>query len=406
MLTRSLSPSTRLVVELGAWLGLSTRFLADAAPAATVVSVDHWKGSPEHHSEERYAKLLPRLYETFLARCWDYRHRIVPLRTTTLDGLRQAAAHGLKPDFIYVDAEHTCEAVTAELCLARQLFPEAALGGDDYDWKEVRQAVDTFAHKNGMVVDRFGARGWRLLEGHNAADAQGPPPGRSQSFVLVPHLNGIERECEQALQALEAAGVRVVRRAGCSAIDVARNEMVSAALHDGAESILLIDSDIGFDAADALRLLARPEPVVSGVYVKKGMRELASVFANGVEEVLFGPDAAGLYPLKYAGTGFLRLRAEVLRRMIAELRLPLCNTHWGQGVWPFFLPLVVPQGPGKWHYLAEDWAFSHRLAQIGVMPLADTSFRLWHWGRYGFSWEDAGSSVNRFRSYNYRFTPG
>jgi len=70
--------------------------------------------------------------------------------------------------------------------------------------------------------------------------------------------------------------------------------------------------------------------------------------------------------------------------------------------WPFFLPLVVPHGPGTWHYLGEDWAFSHRLAQIGVVPLADTTIRLWHWGRYGFSWEDAGSDVKRFRSYSYR----
>ena len=82
--------------------------------------------------------------------------------------------------------------------------------------------------------------------------------------------------------------------------------------------------------------------------------------------------------------------------MIAELGLPLCNTHRGRGVWPFFLPLVVPHGPGQWHYLGEDWAFSHRLAEIGVVPLADTTIRLWHWGRYGFSWEDAGSDVNAF----------
>jgi hypothetical protein len=54
--------------------------------------------------------------------------------------------------------------------------------------------------------------------------------------------------------------VRVVRRAGCSAIDTSRNEMLSDALHDGAESMLFIDSDIGFEAQDALRLLARPEP--------------------------------------------------------------------------------------------------------------------------------------------------
>src|SRR5262249_10484855 len=134
-----------------------------------------------------------------------------------------------------------------------------------------------------------------------------------------------------------------------------------------------------------------------------GRRELASACADGTGEVLFGPDATGPYPLKYAATGFLRIRAGVLRRMIAELRLPLCNTQWGRGVWPFFMPVIVPQPQDRLHYLGEDWAFSHRLSQIGITPLADTTIRLWHWGRYGFSWEDAGADVKRYRSYSYHF---
>jgi hypothetical protein len=404
MLSRVLTPATQLVVELGAWLGLSTRYIANHAPNAMVISIDHWKGSPEHVSNPHYQNLLPRLFETFQARCWDYRERVIPLQMSSLDGMRAVAESGLQPDVVYVDAEHSFEAVSGELALARQLFPRAALTGDDYDWPGVRDAVQDCARRQAMIVDRVGYRGWRLLEKWQAGEAGHPPPARTQCVVLVPHMNGIEWECDQALQKLEQAGVRVVRRPGCSAIDVARNEMLSEALHDGAEAMLFIDSDIGFDPADALRLLARPEPVVSGVYAKKGQREFASIFADGVKEAVFGPEAAGPYPLRYAATGFLRVRAGVLRRMIADLRLPLCNTHWGRGLWPFFMPLIVPQGPGKVHYLGEDWAFSYRLGQIGVTPLADTSIRLWHWGRYGYSWEDAGSNVSRYRTYSYRFT--
>ncbi len=322
----------------------------------------------------------------------------------TLDGLRAVAAAGLHPDLIYIDAEHSCEAVAAELTLARQLFPRAALTGDDYDWAGVRAGVDGFARRHGLVVDRWCVTGWRLLESWEAGAANHPPPGRRQSVVLVPHLNGIEWECEQGLRQLEALGIRVVRRGGCSQVDIARNELLSDALHDGAEQMLFIDADTGFEAEDAVRLLARPEPVVAGIYAKKGRRELASVFADGVKEVLFGPEVMGVYPLRYAATGFLRLRADVLRRLIAELKLPLCNTHWGRGVWPFFLPLIVPHGPEKLHYLGEDWAFSYRLSQIGVTPMADTSIRLWHWGRYSYGWEDAGSTTPRYRSYSYRLT--
>jgi hypothetical protein len=406
VLTEALSPATRLVVELGSWLGLSTRFIADRAPSATVISVDHWRGSPEHVNNDRYRNLLPHLYETFLSRCWNHRHRIVPLRMSTLDGLREVAAHGLQPDVIFVDAEHSYDAVHAEVTLARQLFPNATISGDDYDWSGVHRAVHGYARKHGLVVDRVGWRGWRLLEPWQVADTRRAPPLRTHAVVMVPHLNGIEWECEQALRQLESFGVRVVRRGGCSAIDVARNEMLSDALHDGADALMFIDSDIGFEPADVLRLLARPEPVVAGVYPKKGMRELASQFAPGVKNVLFGPGAPGPYPLRYAATGFLRIKADVLRRLINELNLPLCNTHWGRGIWPFFMPMIVPHGKDKLHYLGEDWAFSYRLAQIGMVPLADTAIRLWHWGRYSFGWEDAGSTVNRYRSYNYQLTGG
>jgi hypothetical protein len=215
-----------------------------------------------------------------------------------------------------------------------------------------------------------------------------------------PHFEG---PCESGLKDLELAGVRVMRRQGSSQIDLARSDMMSEALHDGYESILFIDSDIGFNAADAIRLMERPEPVVAGVYAKKGPREMTSIFADGTKSVLFGPDVKELYPLKYAATGFLRVRSEVLRLMIEKLRLPLCNTHWNRGMWPFFLSMIVPQGEGRFHYLGEDWSFSYRLSQIGVTPLADTSFRLSHYGPYGFSWEDVGAEQTRYQSYNLGF---
>jgi hypothetical protein len=114
----------------------------------------------------------------------------------------------------------------------------------------------------------------------------------------------------------------------------------------------------------------------------------SGAFAAGVDRVVFGPMAPGLYPMLYASTGFLRIRAEVLRRMIDELKLPLC--HWGpvKDFYPFFLPLTVPDGRGGTRYLTEDYSFSHRLHQIGVTPMADTTIKLYHYGKYGFSFED------------------
>ena len=196
----------------------------------------------------------------------------------------------------------------------------------------------------GNYVERF-AEVIARRDGRAAgAVVASPLPGRGRSIVLVPHLNGIE--------------------------------------------------------------FARPEPAICGVYAKKGNRALAGHFAPGMTEVLFGPDAPGFYPVEYAATGFARLKANLLRRLIKELKLPLCNTKWGRGVWPFFLPLIVPHDGDKLHFLGEDWAFTHRLGQIDMPILADTSARLWHWGRYGYGWEDAGAERVRHRSYNYRLAHG
>jgi hypothetical protein len=138
---------------------------------------------------------------------------------------------------------------------------------------------------------------------------------------------------------------------------------------------------------------------IAGIYVKKGRRELASRFPEDIGEIAFGEGAFGLYPLKYAATGFLRIKAAVLRMMIERLDLPLCNTTWGRGFWPFFQPVVVAAGEGVHHYLGEDWAFSHRLSQIGVTPLADTMIRLWHIGPYRYGWEEAGEERPRHQRY-------
>jgi hypothetical protein len=150
-----------LVVELGAWLGLSTRFLAWKAPDAVVAAVDHWRGSPEHHAQPEWRAMLPSLYETFLALCWPCHERIVPVRATTLEGLHLLAGFGLTPDLIYVDAEHGYEAVLAELELARELFPDAVLVGDDHPHPPVRDAVAEFSRRHGLGVHTRGA-GWRL----------------------------------------------------------------------------------------------------------------------------------------------------------------------------------------------------------------------------------------------------
>jgi len=136
-----LGKNAKIIVELGSWLGLSASYLLDLCPQATVICVDHWRGSAEHHRREDWKVRLATLYETFLRHHWANRDRIVPMRTGTLDGLQELRELGIQPDLIYVDASHDEESVYQDITACLHHFPEAEIIGDDWLHASVRRGV-------------------------------------------------------------------------------------------------------------------------------------------------------------------------------------------------------------------------------------------------------------------------
>ena len=62
--------------------------------------------------------------------------------------------------------------------------------------------------------------------------------------------------------------------------------------------------------------------------------------------------------------------------------------------------MSVPENSGRWS-ISEDYAFCERARQAGFSVMADTRIRLWHVGMYRYSWEDAGSTKERFADYTF-----
>lgn len=224
---------------------------------------------------------------------------------------------------------------------------------------------------------------------------------RSNQIILVPYEDNIEKDCYDPCRELEANGVHADYRGGCSAIDIARNQMLSDALHHGYESMLFVDSDINFYPADALKLFDNPEAVVAGLYPKKNQinPEVACTFPQETKSFIFGDLAPGLYPLFYAPAGFLRVHAWVLREIIDILKLPLC-ANLG---WPFFMPMILDHGLQVFQYLSEDLAFSHRCRMAGFTPMADTTIRLFHVGKYSYTWEECVGKIPRYQNFEIHF---
>lgn len=166
VLRQNLGPDTKLVVELGSWQGMSAQFLAKHAMSATVVCIDHWEGSQEHHTYAPWAVELPTLYGTFLRNLWPFKDRLIPLKATTTDGLNKIAECGLSPDLIYIDAAHDTESVFSDVSLALRLFPRATLVGDDWSWDSVRIGVERAFKDSERKLESLGVC-WYSLPGES-----------------------------------------------------------------------------------------------------------------------------------------------------------------------------------------------------------------------------------------------
>ncbi|MFE7798574.1 hypothetical protein [Nocardia sp. NPDC057440] len=225
----------------------------------------------------------------------------------------------------------------------------------------------------------------------------------SRCVVLVPVHDYIEPGCEEGLAALEKLGHPVWRVYGCSAIDQARSRIATEALAEGFEELMWIDSDIGFNPNAVAMLRSHDLPIVSGVYAKKRSRALVCSLLPGTEKIILG-EGGGVMEILYAAGGFLLTKRSVYEKIAEHENLPVCNIHFGHTNVPYFLPLIVPHGENHW-YLGEDFSFCERARRSGFSVYADTRFRLEHFGKYGFTWEDAGSGRSRYGSYEFNFQP-
>ncbi|NGX63680.1 MAG: hypothetical protein KR126chlam6_01093, partial [Candidatus Anoxychlamydiales bacterium] len=162
----------KTVVELGSWLGSSTRHIAECLPKdGLIYAIDHWKGNKEHYNPNRtdVNKFLPTLYEQFLSNCIHAKltDKIIPKRMTTLDAAKLLT---VKADLIFIDASHDEESVYNDLVAwYPHLKVEGILCGDDWFWNKtpnknypIQSAVKRFAKERQLCFETFGTTFWML----------------------------------------------------------------------------------------------------------------------------------------------------------------------------------------------------------------------------------------------------
>lgn len=144
------------VVEIGSYLGASTRFIAQLLDDDGVVyAVDHWLGNDEWTHQQNYQEIQSLFYQKFLSNVIHAGlcHKIIPMKMTSVDA---SCTLEVVPDLIFIDGSHDYHSVYEDLTAwYPHVRGHGVLCGDDYNWgnnKPVKQAVDRFARENGLSV--------------------------------------------------------------------------------------------------------------------------------------------------------------------------------------------------------------------------------------------------------------
>ena len=124
----------RCIVEIGSYLGRSTRALLDHTPGI-VYAIDDWKGPRDVYmdKEERNS-----LYERFCSNVQDHinSRKCHVIRTDHKD------IQFYKTNMVFLDGSHEYEDVKRDIEFWKpKILPDGLLCGHDADWSTVQQAV-------------------------------------------------------------------------------------------------------------------------------------------------------------------------------------------------------------------------------------------------------------------------
>jgi hypothetical protein len=151
-------------------------------------------------------------------------------------------------------------------------------------------------------------------------------------------------------------------------IDIARDILAHVFLASDCTHMLQIDSDLGFPADAARRLMAHDKDIVGGAYRIRHDHELYPVHCG---------DGVGLIPADALQGGFLMVKREVIEKMSDGPKYAVAAPDYGSlQVAPLFTREMRADG-----YVGEDIMFCRRAKAAGFDAWCDTTIPFEHVGR-------------------------
>ena len=176
--------------------------------------------------------------------------------------------------------------------------------------------------------------------------------------------------------------IQIQNVSGCSVVSRVRNIIADQFLESDAQHLMMIDSDMTFDANDILRLMAWNEtkPIVAGIGAARKTEKVFFSMLDQDENGNITMDKMGLVRAKRVGTGFMMVRRDVfecLRQEHPEWKYKDVNA--GKDLQAFFDFQCTPEG-----YIGEDYTFCDRARAHGFTVWIDPTIKLGHMGMHEF----------------------
>ena len=87
---------------------------------------------------------------------------VVPIKMSTEEGLVFAKEWGVRPDVVYIDADHHYAPAKRDIEFCLKHFPEAEILGDDWDYPDVRRAVQELCSQYNKKVIAEDDKCWTM----------------------------------------------------------------------------------------------------------------------------------------------------------------------------------------------------------------------------------------------------
>jgi hypothetical protein len=182
--------------------------------------------------------------------------------------------------------------------------------------------------------------------------------------------------CVKAQQ--HGVSIQISNVSGCSVVSRVRNIIANEFLESQAEHLLMIDSDMTFNADDVFRMLAwsQTKPIVAAVGVARKKEKVYFSSLDQDEDNNIIMDRMGLVKVKRVGTGFIMIQRKVFETMRdAHPEWKYMDQNTGKMLQSFFDFKSTPEG-----YVGEDYVFCDRAHEHGFTAWVDPTIKLGHMG--------------------------